>query len=139
MSHHDELHVCVQDAEALAEVLRTHRRTRRLGRDASDALAELLFKARLVPPEALPAGCVGLGTMVTYVEVPVGTPRWLTLVLPKEADAVRGRVSVLSPLGLALIGRRRGEYTEAHMARGSKVRIRIVGALNEPAVQRRAA
>lgn len=41
----------------------------------------------------------------------------VTLVMPGKADPQRGKVSVFSPLGMALIGRRKGQFAEAEFLR----------------------
>jgi regulator of nucleoside diphosphate kinase len=128
-----------RDAEIVAAVLLNHRRASRLGEDASDRLAELMMDARLVPAGELPADRVGLGSTVTYVEQPAGVRRTVTLAPPEEADAAAGRISVLSPVALALIGRRRGDAAVAEMPNGRELRLRIVETNLERAPLREAA
>ena len=120
-----DLVISARDAEALAAMLAAHRRANPFEADASDDLAELLMEARLVPAEKLPDGCVGLRTTVTYEE-PSGRSRTVTLVLPELADAAQGRISVLSPIGLTLLGRHRGAVVNAATPNGKALTIRIV-------------
>ncbi len=100
--------VSARDAEALAAMLGRHRRVHPFEPDASDALADLLMTARLVPTERLPADRVAMDSTVLYREEARGAQRMVTLVLPQAAEPAKGRVSVLSPIGLAFIGRARG-------------------------------
>src|SRR5574340_323925 len=104
----NDLFVSARDAEALAAMLGVHRRANPFEADASDVLAEMLLDARLLPAERLPVERVAMGSTVTYAEAPSGARRTVTLAYPGEADAAKGRISVLSPVGLALLGRRRG-------------------------------
>jgi regulator of nucleoside diphosphate kinase len=122
-----ELFVSARDAEALAAMLAAHRRANPFEADASDELADLLMEARLVPAEKLPDGCVGLRTTVIYEE-PSGLKRTVIVVLPQAANAAQGRISVLSPIGLALLGRRRGAVVNAATPNGKALTIRIVDA-----------
>jgi regulator of nucleoside diphosphate kinase len=122
-----ELFVSARDAEALAAMLAEHRRANAFEADASDELADLLMEARLVPAEKLPDGYVGLRTTVSYEE-PSGLNRTVTLVLPQAANAAQGKISVLSPIGLALLGRRRGAVVNAATPNGKALTIRIVDA-----------
>jgi regulator of nucleoside diphosphate kinase len=122
---HDLL-ISHRDAEAIAAVLLNHRRAHRLADDASDRLADLMIDARLVPADELPADRIGLGSTVTYAAEPGSARRTVTLVRPDEADAALGRISVLSPVGLALIGRRPGDAAAAEMPNGRELRIRIL-------------
>jgi regulator of nucleoside diphosphate kinase len=72
--------------------------------DLADRLLDELSRARLVPPAKLPERVVTLGNRVTWRDETTGEERTATLVLPEEADIDRGRVSVLTPIGVALIG-----------------------------------
>jgi regulator of nucleoside diphosphate kinase len=127
MMERSELFVSARDAEELAAMLAAHRRSNPFEADASDELAERLLEARLVPADKLPDGCVGLRTMVSYEE-PSGLNRTVTLVLPQATNAAQGRISVLSPIGLALLGHRRGEVVNAATPNGKALTIRIVDA-----------
>ena len=134
-----ELFISARDAEGLAAMLRTHRRARPLESDASDELADLLVHARLMPVEKLPADRVAMNSSVTYVEEPAGVRRTVTLAYPREADPAQRRISVLSPIGLALIGRRRGEVVDALLPGRRVLEIRILDTRQHREVLRRAA
>jgi regulator of nucleoside diphosphate kinase len=54
-----------------------------------------------------------------------------TLVYPEEADLARGRLSVLAPLGTALIGERTGRVVTVPSAAGPRA-IRIEEVLHQP-------
>ncbi len=125
-----ELYVSAHDAEALAAMLAAHRRANPFEADPSDELAELLMEARLVPADKLPEGYVGLRTTVTYEE-PSGRNRTVTLVLPQAVNIAQGRISVMSPVGLALLGRRRGTVVNAATPNGKALTIRIVDAMRD--------
>ena len=126
MMERDEIFVSARDAEALAAMLAAHRRANPFEADSSDELADLLMEARLVPADRLPGDRVALYSAVTYEEEGSGKRRTVTLVLPKEADPARARISVLSPIGLALIGRERGSAVKATMPNGRELIVRIV-------------
>ena len=121
-----ELFVSARDAEALAAMLTAHRRAHPFEADASDALADLLMEARLVPADRLPADRVALHSAVTYEEQPAGKRRTVTLVLPGSADPAKARISVLSPIGLALMGRERGAVVKVVTPKGQGLIVRIV-------------
>jgi regulator of nucleoside diphosphate kinase len=116
------------DAEALARLLANHRRARPFEADGGDALADLMLDARFVADEAMPDGHVGLHSRVTYAEERGAPLRTVVLVAPEDADPGMGRVSVLTPIGLALIGRPRGALTEAELPNGRTLRLRILDA-----------
>lgn len=68
-------------------------------------------------PERVPEGQVGFGTWVT-VEGEDGACATWRLVGPDEADARKGSISALSPLGRALLGRTEGEVVEVELPGG---------------------
>jgi len=125
MMDRHELLVSARDAEALATMLGAHRRASPFEADASDELADLLTEAHFVPAGALPADRVALDSTVTYEEAPSGRRRVVTLALPEDADPANGRISVLSPVGLALIGREKGAVVEAAAPNGRTLIVRI--------------
>lgn len=116
----------LSDAEALSALLEAHRRALSTESDAADALGEVLAHARRVPDEALPGDRVALGSAVTYAEEPSGARRTVSLADPAGADLARGRISVLSPIGRALIGRRRGELVDVELPAGRIVTIQVL-------------
>lgn len=77
---------------------------------ADDApLAELIDAAEIVTPQTVAPDVVTMLTRVRVADLVGGAERSLTLCYPPEADAARGFISVLSPLGTALLGLRAGE------------------------------
>ena len=121
-----ELILSASDAEVLALMLGERRRESSLEIAAAGELADLLVEARLVPHAELPADRVAMNSKVTYEEAPDGERRSVILVHPIESDPARGRISVLSPIGLALLGRRPGALVDATLP-GDRVRtIRIL-------------
>ena len=126
MTKPHELFISATDAGALATLLGVHRRAQPFESDASDDLAGLLMEARLVPSEMLPADRIAMNSTVTYREEPSGALRTVTLSYPSDADASKGRISVLSPIGLVLIGRRCGDLVEAALPGNRLLKIRVV-------------
>ena len=112
MTKLNDLHVSLTDAKALAAMLAAHRRGHSLESDPAQALAELLAQARRVPAEALSVDRVAMGSTVTYIEEPSGARRSVTLAYPADADLAAGRISVLSPIGRGLLGRKRGDIVD---------------------------
>ncbi|MBV2143317.1 nucleoside diphosphate kinase regulator [Falsochrobactrum sp. TDYN1] len=62
-----------------------------------------LDRAKVVPPKRLPENVVHMGSMVEYRSND-GHERRVTLVYPGEADIAQGKISILTPIGTALIG-----------------------------------
>ncbi len=76
-----------------------------------DAAEELLFeleRADVVADGAVPDGVVRMGSTVTYCG-DGGAVQTVTLVYPADAEISEMKVSVLTPIGAALIGMRAGQ------------------------------
>ncbi|MEP9378475.1 nucleoside diphosphate kinase regulator [Aquabacter sp. CN5-332] len=78
----------------------------RLPEVAEELLSEL-DRARLVAPGRVPASAVRMGSTLTFTAN--GQSRTVTLVYPEEADIAAGRISILTPIGAALIGLSEGQ------------------------------
>jgi regulator of nucleoside diphosphate kinase len=96
------------------------------GRDQGHllALAAELERATLVDAADVPGGVVTLHSRVRLVDLDTGERSELTVVFPSAADPGAGRVSVLAPLGCALMGYREGKVVEWTMPGGLR-RLRI--------------
>jgi transcription elongation factor GreA len=65
-------------------------------------------------------GRVDVGERVRVRDLASGKRLEVELVGPHESDLAAGRVSVVSPLGKALVGLRRGEIADVPTPRGSR-------------------
>jgi transcription elongation GreA/GreB family factor len=74
----------------------------------------------------LPRSVVALGTVVEYAELPHGRMCSFELVLPAKADVAAGRVSVLSPVGRALLGKKLGSVVEIRLPCGDKRQVKVM-------------
>ena len=76
--------------------------------EQSDDLLYELERARVVDDAKVPGDIVRMGSTVHYRTDTGQEPR-VTLVYPVDADIAEGRISVLTPVGTALIGLRVGQ------------------------------
>ncbi|MGY8526548.1 nucleoside diphosphate kinase regulator [Paracidovorax citrulli] len=72
----------------------------------AEQLDELLERAAIVEPEAIPKDVVTMNSRLRCALQGDPTPREWTLVYPDAADYEAGRISVFSPVGQALLGAR---------------------------------
>lgn len=82
-------------------------------------LQERLASARIVEPEP-GNGRVDVGERVRLRDLDSRERLELELVGPLEADPTAGRISTASPLGKAILGRRRGEIAEIDAPKGRR-------------------
>ncbi|QGP77621.1 nucleoside diphosphate kinase regulator [Sphingobium sp. CAP-1] len=76
--------------------------------DVCQLLLEEVGRASLCTRADLPDDVVAMGSAVTYHDARDGAARQVRLVYPSHADVALGRISILTPIGAALIGMRAG-------------------------------
>ncbi|ABL72785.1 MULTISPECIES: nucleoside diphosphate kinase regulator [Paracoccus] len=76
--------------------------------ELADRLLAELARARVLPPARMPADVAGIGSAVTFRDETTGREQTVVLVWPEDADIAAARASVLTPIGVALIGLRAG-------------------------------
>lgn len=72
-------------------------------------LMEELYRADVIPPYWMPEGIVRMNSHVEFKDDRTGRIRCVQLVYPQEADIGHGRISVLSPVGTAMLGLAAGQ------------------------------
>jgi len=77
-----------------------------------------LERAIVIKPEAIPPSLVTMNSEVEIRDLDTGSMRCVILVFPSLANIETNRVSVLAPMGLALLGRREGAQVSWQTPRG---------------------
>ena len=77
-------------------------------------------KAQIVDSEDFPADVVRLNSTVTVKDLQTKRDLEITSVLPQQADIKQKKVSVLAPIGTALIGFRKGQKVSWEVPAGKK-------------------
>ncbi|WP_417808653.1 nucleoside diphosphate kinase regulator [Thioclava sp.] len=70
----------------------------------AERLLDELGRARIVPSAKMPKTVVGIGNTVTYRDETTGKESRVILVYPENADIARHRISLMTPIGVALLG-----------------------------------
>lgn len=94
-----------------------------------------LDRARVVPAAELPAQVIAMNSTVELEDLEDGEIMTYTLVLPEYADAAAGKISILAPLGMAMLGFQVGDEFAWPVPAGTlRVRVRrLVASKSEPA------
>jgi regulator of nucleoside diphosphate kinase len=92
----------------------------------AEFLAREIDRANIVPVHQALPGLVRMGSLVTYREETIGQVREMTLVYPRDIDGQLNRVSVLTPVGAALIGLSVGQTIEFKTANNERHSLTIV-------------
>ncbi|MEO7775164.1 MAG: nucleoside diphosphate kinase regulator [Steroidobacteraceae bacterium] len=85
-----------------------------------------LVRANIVSREKIPKDVVTMNSRVVFENETTGERRVVTLVYPGSADIDEGKISVLVPVGTALLGLRVGQSIDWELPGGEKQRYRIV-------------
>ena len=87
-------------------------------------LQKVLEHARVINPDVLPKDRVSLLSRVTFTNLSTNTVMTFEIVSPHEMNLEAGKISLKSPIGAALMGKKVGEIAEARVPSGT-LRLRI--------------
>jgi regulator of nucleoside diphosphate kinase len=91
-----------------------------------------LENAVVVDPGRVPPGVVTMGSRVRFEDHTSGEIREVTIVFPENANATEGKVSVLAPVGTALLGLSVGQSILWPFPDGSTRNLRVVALPYQP-------
>ena len=87
-------------------------------------LQKVLEHSRVIDPDSLPKDRVCLLSRVEFTNLATNTRMRFEIVSPHEMDLEAGKISLKSPIGAALMGKRVGEMAEVQIPSGT-LRLRI--------------
>ena len=87
-------------------------------------LQRILEHSRVINPDVLPKDRVSLLSKVEFTNLATNTRMKFEIVSPHEMDLDAGKISLKSPIGAALMGKKVGEIAEAQVPSGT-LRLRI--------------
>jgi regulator of nucleoside diphosphate kinase len=117
-----EIHLSEADYDVIADLAL---RMRRGAPELSNLALDEIDRAELHSDGELPGDVVAIGSEVEFVAEANGMARRVTLVLPDDADIEAGKVSVMTSVGLGLIGLRAGQAIEWPRPDGAPRTLRI--------------
>jgi regulator of nucleoside diphosphate kinase len=125
--------ISADDHTRLEALINVARRDSREREDYLEALEGELRRARVVPSGDVPAEVVTMNSVVQLRDLESDEMDVYELVYPDEADMEFNRISVLAPIGTAILGYRVGDVIEWPVPAG--VRRFVVQALLDQPVQ----
>jgi regulator of nucleoside diphosphate kinase len=96
-----------------------------------EALADELDKAEVVPSREVPPDVVTMNSKVVLRDIDTSEEMTYSLVFPRDANLEAGAISVLAPVGTAILGYAVGDVIEWPVPSGIR-RIRIERILYQP-------
>jgi len=95
------------------------------------ALEDELDRAEIVAPQEVPSDVVTMNSEATVRDLGTGEVEKLRVVFPGAAAPRKGAISVLAPLGLALLGTRAGDEVSWEVPGGLR-RLRVESVTYQP-------
>lgn len=125
------IHITEYDLTRLRELIRAAGHTDYRGSEYLDQLTNELNRAKIVATEEVPPDVVTMNSKVRLEDVDTGEEMVFTLVFPEEADIPQDKISVLAPIGTAMLGYRVGDTFEWQVPAGLR-RIKVKEILYQP-------
>jgi regulator of nucleoside diphosphate kinase len=117
--------VTKRDLQRLTRLLEGHRSRR--DAKARAALEEELGHAIVVDSREVPRDVVTMNSRVQFEDAETGAALDITLVYRRDADVDEGRISVLAPVGSALVGLAVGQSITWQLPAGKDRHLRVIG------------
>jgi len=129
MDHQPQIIISSLDAARLEKVLDL------LGDELFPSWADLqteLDRAKIVKPEDIPPDVVTMNSTVLFRIEPSGKEFALTLVYPSENDLSANKISILAPVGSALLGLREGDRISWPKPGGGLLQVCVLKIVYQP-------
>ena len=100
-------------------------------RQQLELLDQKLAGAEVRAPRRVPKDVIRMNSCVRVFDFDTQRRGLYTLTFPENADISKGKISVLAPLGIALLGRRKGDVVEAQVPGGVR-KLRVDSVRQQP-------
>ncbi|HOW27537.1 MAG TPA: nucleoside diphosphate kinase regulator [Elusimicrobiota bacterium] len=120
------------DAKRLNDILHGAQRIDPMDNRHVQALRGELARGRIVPPGEIPENVITMNSRVRIKDLDSGEETVYTLVYPKDANIEEGKLSVLAPIGTALLGYQAGDIIEWLLPAGVLRRLKIKKVVFQP-------
>jgi regulator of nucleoside diphosphate kinase len=123
--------ITTKDAEKLRKLIREAYHSDYRGSDYLKDLAGEIEKASVMQPDQIPADVITLNSTARLVDQETHEEMVYTVVFPEDADPSQGKISILAPIGTAMLGYKTGDTFEWDTP-GGKRTIRVKEILYQP-------
>ncbi|WP_052284787.1 nucleoside diphosphate kinase regulator [Kluyvera genomosp. 1] len=98
----------------------------------ANALNDELDRAQMCAPEAMPHDVVSMNSQVRFRDLTTGEERVRTLVFPAQMTDSSSQLSVMAPVGAALLGLRTGNTIHWELPGGASTHLEVLELLYQP-------
>jgi regulator of nucleoside diphosphate kinase len=106
------IHITKYDMDRLLDLIEGLRSTPKAAKLNLDLLEKEINEGTLVEPENVPEEVITMNSKVNVTDIESGEKMTYMLVFPSEANISKNKLSILAPLGMALLGYRKGDIIE---------------------------
>lgn len=114
------IHITAFDLDRLQNLIVDAQSTEYRKSEYLDNLKMELQRAVIVVPQEIPSTVVTMNSTVELVDMDTNEVETYTLVFPEDADVSKGRVSILAPIGTAMLGYEIGDVFEWDVPAGKR-------------------
>lgn len=126
-----DIYITDQDIQQLRNLLETARRFSYYDRTDLAELEAELARAQVIASTEVPPDIITMNSRVCLIDLETGEEMIYTLVFPNEADIEQDKISILAPIGTALLGYRVGNLVEWPVPDGVS-RLKVKEVLYQP-------
>ena len=126
-----DIYITDQDTQQLRNLLETARRFNYYDRTDLAELEAELARAQVIASTEIPPDVITMNSTVCLIDLESGEEMIYTLVFPNEADIEQNKISILAPIGTAMLGYRVGDIVEWPVP-GGVSRLRVKEVLYQP-------
>ena len=125
------IYVTEKDVKRLRTLIKSTIATSDHGKRDIKKLIEELDRAKKVSPTDIPHTVITMNSKVCLIDIDTGKEMIWRLVYPKDQDIDQGRISILAPLGTAMLGYFEGDMFEWKVPSGKR-KFKVKSILYQP-------
>jgi len=125
------IYITKYDMDRLLDLIEGLRATPKAAKLNLDLLEKEINEGILVEPENVPEDVITMNSKVNVTDIDSGEKMTYMLVFPSEANISKNKLSILAPLGMALLGYRKGDIIEWAVPSGMR-KLRVEEIIYQP-------
>jgi regulator of nucleoside diphosphate kinase len=125
------IHITAFDLERLRKLILDAQSTEYRKSEYIEKLKMELNRAIIVKPREIPPTVVTMNSTIALVDLDTKEEETYTLVFPEDADISKGKISILAPIGTAMLGYEIGDVFEWDVPAGKR-RLRVERIIYQP-------
>jgi regulator of nucleoside diphosphate kinase len=125
------IYITEPDYQRLNGLIEFTRERNGVDREYLNKLEGELDRAEIVDPKEIPSDVITMRSKVRLKDLVSGEANTYSLVFPTEADFSEGKISILAPIGTAILGYKRGDTIEWPVPSGLR-RLKVDEVIYQP-------